>query len=175
MIRNKFPEGNKIWWSRKKVKNESLRAKRSNLISSISLISWGASSLRFSQWHDSGLFTRSSKLYQFSFLKWGLINPSRPPFFKGRRAFLNAFHKRFLFFPLWKRGTKGDLTAFQKAIVWGSCKSIFCGSTSSPRTGKLNNFNLSPFTLSLSKGKLRTFARSSCYSKFNSVEFEEPL
>jgi|GEM_PF-3243747 len=60
-------------------------------------------------------------------------------------------------------------------------KVFFCGSTSlssanrspfenlrangeskgSPRTEKLNNFNLSPFTLSLSKGKLRTFARSS--------------
>jgi len=37
--------------------------------------------------------------YQFTFLKWGLINPSRPPFFKGRRAFLEAFDKRFLFFP----------------------------------------------------------------------------
>jgi len=40
-------------------------------------------------------------------------------------------------------------------------KVFFCGSTSSPRTEKLNNLNLSPFTLSLSKGKLRTFARSS--------------
>ena len=40
-------------------------------------------------------------------------------------------------------------------------KVFFCGSTSSPRTEKLNNFNISPFTLSLSKGKLRTFARSS--------------
>jgi hypothetical protein len=55
-------------------------------------------------------------------LKWGLINPSRPPFFKGRGAFLKAFHKRFLFLPPgeWRQaystgGTKGDLTAFQKA------------------------------------------------------------
>jgi len=40
-------------------------------------------------------------------------------------------------------------------------KVFFCGSTSSPQTEKLNNFNLSPFTLSLSMGKLRTFARSS--------------
>src|SRR4030043_552734 len=39
-------------------------------------------------------------------------------------------------------------------------KVFFCGSTSSPRPKNLNNFNLSPFTLSLSKGKLRTFARS---------------
>src|SRR4030043_276438 len=44
-------------------------------------------------------------------------------------------------------------------------KVFFCGSTSSPRTEKLNNFNLSPFTLSLSKGKLRTFARSSSASQ----------
>jgi len=59
--------------------------------------------------------------------------------------------------------------------VWGSkgipeyiealAKVFFCGSTSSPRTEKLNNFNLSPFTLSLSKGKLRTFARSSIVNK----------
>jgi len=40
-------------------------------------------------------------------------------------------------------------------------KVFFCGSPSSPRTEKLNNSNLSPFNLSLSKGKLRTFARSS--------------
>jgi hypothetical protein len=32
------------------------------------------------------------------------------------------------------------------------------------RTENLNNFNLSPLTLSLSKGKLRTFARSSFIS-----------
>jgi hypothetical protein len=63
-------------------------------------------------------------LYQFNFLKWGLINPSRPPFFKGRRAFLKAFDKRFRFFPPveWRQaystgGRKGDLTAFQKAKV----------------------------------------------------------
>ena len=62
--------------------------------------------------------------YQFSFLKWGLVNPSRPPFFKGRRAFLKAFDKRFLFFPPgeWRQayspgGEKGDLMAFQKAKV----------------------------------------------------------
>ena len=53
-------------------------------------------------------------------------------------------------------------------IIRGSCKSFFCGSTSSPRTEKLNNFNLSPFTLSLSKGKLRTFARSSSDSEIAS-------
>jgi hypothetical protein len=40
-------------------------------------------------------------------------------------------------------------------------KVFFCGSTSSPRTEKVNDFNLSPFTLSLSKGKLRTFAITS--------------
>jgi len=40
-------------------------------------------------------------------------------------------------------------------------KVFFCGSTSSPRTEKLNNFNLSLFTLSLSKRKLWIFARSS--------------
>jgi hypothetical protein len=45
-------------------------------------------------------------------------------------------------------------------------KVFFCGSTSSPRTEKLNNFNLSPFTLSLSKGKLRTFAGGSWKNKF---------
>jgi len=42
--------------------------------------------------------------YHFSFLKWGLINPSRPPFFKGRRVFLNGFNKKFLSFPLWDEG-----------------------------------------------------------------------
>jgi hypothetical protein len=40
-------------------------------------------------------------------------------------------------------------------------KVFFCGSTSSLRTEKVNDFNLSPFTLSLSKGKLRTFAITS--------------
>ena len=40
-------------------------------------------------------------------------------------------------------------------------KVFFCGSTSSPQEEKLNNFSLSPFTLSLSKGKLRNFAGSS--------------
>jgi hypothetical protein len=45
-------------------------------------------------------------------------------------------------------------------------KVFFCGSTSSPRTEKVNDFNLSPFTLSRepverSKGKLRTFAITS--------------
>src|SRR4030043_981310 len=45
-------------------------------------------------------------------------------------------------------------------------KVFFCGSTSSPRTEKLKNFNLSPFTLSLSKCKLRTFARSSFFNNF---------
>ena len=48
-------------------------------------------------------------------------------------------------------------------------KVFFCGSTSSPRTEKLNNFNLSPFTLSLSKGKLRTFARSSVYNDLRRI------
>ena len=42
-------------------------------------------------------------------------------------------------------------------------KVFFCGSTSSPRTEKVNDFNLSPFTLSLSKGKLRTFAITSLF------------
>jgi hypothetical protein len=42
--------------------------------------------------------------YQFSFLKWGLINPSRPPF-QREESF-------------W--GTKGDLTALQKAKVFPS-------------------------------------------------------
>jgi hypothetical protein len=45
-------------------------------------------------------------LYQFSFLKWELINPFRPPFFKGRRAFLKAVDKRFLFSPFEKGGRR---------------------------------------------------------------------
>jgi len=49
-------------------------------------------------------------------------------------------------------------------------KVFFCGSTSSPRTEKLNNLNLSPFTLSLSKGKLRTFARSSLFTEFTEIQ-----
>ncbi len=57
------------------------------------------------------------------------------------------------------------LTLFKQATLFltmeALAKVFFCGSTSSPRTEKLNNFNLSPFTLSLSKGKLRTFARAS--------------
>jgi Tfp pilus assembly protein PilX len=56
-------------------------------------------------------------------------------------------------------------------IIEPLAKVFFCGSTSSPRTEKLNNFNLSPFTLSMSKGKLRTFAIAPLfYSEFyNSV------
>jgi len=51
-------------------------------------------------------------------------------------------------------------------------KVFFCGSTSSPRTEKVNDFNLSPFTLSRepverSKGKLRTFAITSKVSIFS--------
>ena len=46
-------------------------------------------------------------------------------------------------------------------------KVFFCGSTSSPRTEKVNDFNLSPFTLSLSKGKLRTFAITSIFWFYN--------
>jgi hypothetical protein len=46
-------------------------------------------------------------------LKWGLINPSRPPFFKGRRAFLKAFHKRFLFSPFEKN--EGGFDGFSKS------------------------------------------------------------
>jgi hypothetical protein len=53
-------------------------------------------------------------------------------------------------------------------------KVFFCGSTSSPRTEKLNNFNLSPFTLSLSKGKLRTFARSSIKLSFRRKKITPP-
>jgi hypothetical protein len=45
-----------------------------------------------------------------------------------------------------------------KQLIEPIAKVFFCGSTSSPRTEKFNDFNLSPFTLSLSKGKLRTFA-----------------
>jgi hypothetical protein len=55
--------------------------------------------------------------YQFISLKIAPRNPSHPPFTKGRRAFLIAFDQRFRFFPLWKRGMKGDLTAFQKTKV----------------------------------------------------------
>jgi hypothetical protein len=50
--------------------------------------------------NETDFFRKFAFWYQFRFLKWGFINPSRPPFFKGRRAFLKAFHKRFLFFPL---------------------------------------------------------------------------
>ena len=46
-------------------------------------------------------------------------------------------------------------------------KVFFCGSTSSPRTEKFNDFNLSPFTLSRSKGKLRTFAITSSVKSFS--------
>jgi len=46
-------------------------------------------------------------------------------------------------------------------------KVFFCGSTSSPRTEKVNDFNLSPFTLSLSKGKLRTFAITSSFENIS--------
>jgi hypothetical protein len=59
--------------------------------------------------------------YQFSFLKWRLINPSRPPFFKGRRAFLKAFDKRFFFSPggvaasLLYRGDEGGFEGFSKS------------------------------------------------------------
>jgi hypothetical protein len=52
-------------------------------------------------------------------------------------------------------------TTFYETIIYNNeviAKVFFCGSTSSPRTEKVNDFNLSPFTLSLSKGKLRTFA-----------------
>ena len=60
----------------------------------------------------------------------------------------------------------GDTPFFKELKCEALAKVFFCGSTSSPRTEKLNNFKLSPFTLSLSKGKLRTFARSSCYFYF---------
>jgi hypothetical protein len=52
--------------------------------------------------------------YEFSSLKYRLRNPSRPPFSKGRRAFLNVSAEKSLFSPL-KRGMKGDLMVFQKA------------------------------------------------------------
>jgi hypothetical protein len=48
-------------------------------------------------------------------LKWGLINPSRPPFFKGRRAFLNGFNKKFLSFPLLAKGDEGGFDGFSKS------------------------------------------------------------
>ena len=40
-------------------------------------------------------------------------NPSRPPFSKGRRAFLNAFYKNFPFFPF-EKGGKGGFDGFSK-------------------------------------------------------------
>jgi hypothetical protein len=39
---------------------------------------------------------------------------------------------------------KEELNYYQEPIA----KVFFCGSTSSPRTEKVNDFNLSPFTLS---------------------------
>jgi hypothetical protein len=52
----------------------------------------------------------------------GLINPSRPPFFKGRRAFQKAFDERFLFFPpcgvatsLLHGGDEGGFDGFTKS------------------------------------------------------------
>src|SRR4030042_5786834 len=65
---------------------------------------------------------------------------------------------------------KGGLPRFNHLYL-NLLQKFFCGSTSSPRTEKLNNFNLSPFTLSCEpveqpKGKLRTFARSSSIIQF---------
>jgi len=59
-------------------------------------------------------------LYQFSFLKRHSQKSLPASLFKGRRAFLNVFDKRFRFFPPveWRQaystgGRKGDLTDFQ--------------------------------------------------------------
>ena len=61
--------------------------------------------------------------------------------------------------------SKGDRHLFHFTME-PIAKVFFCGSTSSPRTEKVNDFNLSPFTLSLSKGKLRTFAITSMDNYF---------
>jgi hypothetical protein len=50
-------------------------------------------------------------MYQFGFLKKHSHKSLPASFFKGRRAFLNAFDKQF---PPLKRGMKGDVTAFPK-------------------------------------------------------------
>jgi len=68
--------------------------------------------------------------YQFSFLKRHSPKSLPASLFKGRRAFLNAFDKRFRFFPPveWRQaystgGRKGDLTAFQMTKVLPSQRS----------------------------------------------------
>jgi len=68
--------------------------------------------------------------------------------------------------PEWKSISPGTIMDTLEPIA----KVFFCGSTSSPRTEKFNDFNLSPFTLSRepverSKGKLRTFAITSLYKE----------
>ena len=50
--------------------------------------------------------------YEFLFLKGTPGNPSRPPFSKGRRAFLNAFDRAFPSLPLW--GRRGILRLFKR-------------------------------------------------------------
>jgi len=53
------------------------------------------------------------------------------------------------------------LVKFNRQSIEPLAKVFFCGSTSSPRTDKVNDSNLKPFTLSLSKGKVQIFARAS--------------
>jgi hypothetical protein len=60
-----------------------------------------------------------------------------------------------------------DVIKGENLTIEPIAKVFFCGSTSSPRTEKVNDFNLSPFTLSLSKGKLRTFAITSIELQFD--------
>jgi hypothetical protein len=50
-------------------------------------------------------------------LKIAPRNPSRPPFSKGKKAFIIAFDQRLRFSPLGKGGRKGDLKTFQKIKV----------------------------------------------------------
>jgi hypothetical protein len=75
--------------------------------------------LREAVWGKRGKYQES---YQFSFLKRHSQKSLPASLFKGRRAFLNAFEKRFRFFPPveWRQaystgGRKGDLTDFQRA------------------------------------------------------------
>jgi cholesterol transport system auxiliary component len=45
-------------------------------------------------------------------------------------------------------------------LIGGSCKKYVWGSTSSPRTEKMNKSNTSPFALSLSKGSYQKFCKN---------------
>jgi len=58
---------------------------------------------------------KSGIFVSIQFFEMGAQKSLPSSLFKGRRAFLNALDKRFLFFPLWSGGKptpQGDLTAF---------------------------------------------------------------